>query len=457
MSESSGSQASHGRRLALGLLLLATLAAAGSAARADGAPPASTPPGPDDARGYKAPPHERGEGALLVPRLLLLPVRAGMQLAMIPVKAAAGALSPTGVFDRMARAHERGTYLIPVALVDPSFGANLGLRAGQRSPFDRQGVVTCRAAVGGTQRMVFSLTLRSRDAHLLPYRAGWSYKLMAKYERLPDKHFCGLGNLSRRIDLAYYTLRQYLFLGALRYAPAPWMACDLTAAVHRNQVDAAAYPEEGRKSIELGFDEGTAPGLYVDPQNIQGEVALTLDRRDSRGAPHQGWKAEGFFGYAKGTGPDAVNFVHYGVEGQGFLPLARSHTLLLRVAGEEVRTNGTSPIKLTERPSLGGRSTLRGYLADRFTDNASAFGSAEYRYRLSPLITACAFVDVGKVMPRLLDIDASDLHRSFGAGLDFARADQFYFRLLGARSDEDFVFTATLEPVFDRQDRRERR
>jgi len=455
MAGRSGNPAVRAARAAVWLVLLLAAGALAAGVEADTGKPAE----PDGARGYAVPPKPAGESALLVPRLLLLPARAAIQVGTYPVKAASGVLSSTGIFDRMARAHERGTYLIPVPCVDPSLGVNFGLRAGHGSPFDPHGIMTYRAAYGGTKEQLYSLTVRSRDAELLPYGDGWSYKLMAKYEVLPQKRYFGIGNLSRRADLSYYTMEQYLFLGTLRYAPSRWMACDLTVAVHRNQLGPGSYLDADEKSLERGFPlETLAPGFWVDPQNMQGEVALNLDRRDSRGQPHVGWAAEGFVGYALGTGPDEVDFVRYGGDLQGYLPLARAQTLALRAAGEEARpSDETRHIKLTELPSLGGRSTLRGYLPDRFIDNASMLGSAEYRYRLSPLITACCFADFGKVMPRLLDFDFNDLHRSFGASLDFARSDQFYFRLLGARSDEDWVFTATLEPAFDRQDRRERR
>jgi outer membrane protein assembly factor BamA len=390
---------------------------------------------------------------------LLLPVRAAILAGTYPLKAASGPLSSSGIFDRMAQAHERGRYLVPVAFVDPSFGLNVGWRAGHGSPFDPNGIFTYRVAYGGTKEQVYTFTIRSRDTELLPYREGWTYRLMAKYAISPRKHYFGIGNLSQRNDLTYYTLEQYLYLGTLRYATSRWMACDLTLAAHRNQLRPGSYLDDDEKSLEEGFPlEPLAPGFYIDPQNIQGEIALNLDGRDSRGQPHAGGAAEGYVGYAIGTGPDEVDFVRYGLDAQGYLPLARSHTLAVRVAGEEARTSDDAdPIKLTELPGLGGRSTLRGYLTDRFMDNASALGSAEYRYRLSPLVTTSFFADFGKVMPRLLDFDFNDLHRSFGAGLDFARSDQFYFRVLGARSDEDWIFTATLESAFDRQDRRERR
>ena len=114
---------------------------------------------------------------------------------------------------------------------------------------------------------------------------------------------------------------------------------------------------------------------------------------------------------------------------QLFHPLARRHILAARFAGEEARTGSTEPIKITELPSLGGANTLRGYLSDRYIGNAAALATLEYRYRLSRIVEATAFADFGKVMPRLLDFDFTDIHRSWGAGFRFASADWMYLRL----------------------------
>jgi hypothetical protein len=399
-----------------------------------------------------------------VARIALFPVRAAVQLGTFPLRTIGGALSSTGWLQRMARGYAHDRYLVPVAGVDPSPGRNFGLRAGHGSFFDRDGCVTYRLAFGGTKEQLYAVTLRSRDAELTPYRSGWSYRLTAKYEIIPDKTYFGLGNASDRDSLAYYTRERYLLLASLRYALTSWVRWDFTAALQRSQIDRAAYLDSDERSIEEVFSsESEAPGMREDPQNIQGEMALILDRRDSRGHPHCGWKAEGFFGYAHGTGGDGVSFVRYGGEAQGYVPLGARHGIAVHAAGEETRTNETDaagsevPIKLTELPSLGGRSTLRGYLNDRFIDNAAVFWTGEYRYRLSDIAEFCAFADFGRVLPRLLDFDFNDLHRSFGAGLRFASDTEFYFTLQVARSDEDVVLTGTLEPIFDRVDRRERR
>ncbi len=420
---------------------------------------------PNGARGYSIPPAEASHTSLLLPRALLAPARLALYAGTLPVRAIGGLLAPSGIVDRLARAHARERYFVPVAFVDPSLALNAGFRAAHGNPLDPLGCISYRAAIGGTKKQLYSLTIRSRDVELTPYREGWSYKLLARYEIIPDKHYFGIGNTSRRNDLTYYTRERYLFLGTFRYAQTRSLRWDLTLALHRDQIEPAAYAVEGHKSIERGFPwESSAPGLWIDPQNIQGELALILDHRDVRGQPHAGWKAEGFCGYARGTGGDGIDFVHYGGEGHAYLPLAVRHVLALRLAAEEARTSetdartgATARIKLTELPALGGRTTLRGYLTDRFIDNGSVLATAEYRYAVSPLVEACLFADFGKVLPRLLDFDFTAIHRSFGAGLNLGNDDLFYFRMALARSDEDIIFTATLEPVFDRVDRRERR
>ena len=154
---------------------------------------------------------------------------------------------------------------------------------------------------------------------------------------------------------------------------------------------------------------------------------------------------------------DGVNYIRYGGEFTSYLPLKNLGTMVLRFAGEEARSSDPDPIKFSELIHLGGRSTLRGYAEDRFMENAAVLGNAEYRLPLTPYIEACCFADFGKVMSRLLDFNADDIHRSFGAGLRFASTEHFFCRAYGAFSDENYVINFTLESAFDREDRRERR
>ncbi|MCK4303896.1 MAG: BamA/TamA family outer membrane protein [Candidatus Eisenbacteria sp.] len=410
---------------------------------------------PGGARGYEvASPRAGEQSARVIRQIVLFPARATIHVATLPVSVLTGWMSPAGLIDRAARGFRNDKYLIPVAFVDPDLGVNAGFRAGHLNPLHRGSCVTYRAAWGGTKDYVFAVTLRSRK----PYKLGWSYRLTGKCEIIPDRNYFGIGNLTTRDHWTHYTQERYLLLAKLGWAPTRWMRWDFAMSTHRNQISRAAYLEEGQNSIEdIWHSESIAPGLWLDPQNYWGETALTLDWRNCPGRPTSGLWGEAFFGWAKGTGDDSIDYARYGGEVQGYIPLGGQRVFVLRLSGEEARTAYADPIKFTELPSLGGRSTLRGYLEDRFMDNAAILATAEYRYRIAPFAEACLFADFGKVMFRLLDFDFDDVHRSWGGGLRFATSERFLFRTQVAGSDEDIVCWVTLESAFDREDRRNRR
>jgi hypothetical protein len=102
-------------------------------------------------------------------------------------------------------------------------------------------------------------------------------------------------------------------------------------------------------------------------------------------------------------------------------------------------------------------------LEDRFIDQAAVLGSIEYRYVYAPAGEISLFFDIGEAVPKLTDpasplrMNFEGLHSSYGAGLRFAVRDGFFARGGIAVSSEDVVLIATLEPEFDREDRRLRR
>jgi len=422
-------------------------------------------PAPNGARGFLQEPGEGSQAGLLVPRVLFFPARVALQAATLPVRFAGSLLSPTGFPQDWTRAVDcERPYFVPLLGVDPTIGATAAVRLGHDNPYDPNGCVTYRLSYGGIGEQIYSLTLRSRDPYLPPYQDGWSYRLLARYEVMSDRHYFGRGNVSRHKDRTLYTQERYLALASLCYAPSDWMRWDFSLSAHRRQIRPARDLDDGERSIEQLFpNEHLAPGLILDPQNIQGEIALTLDGRDERARPTRGAKSELFFAYAHGTGPDIVDFVWYGGELQYYHTIAPRHVLATRISAEEARTGtqtatGTYlPVKFTELPSLGGPTTLRGYERDRFMDNGATLATIEYRYQVSPLVEATVFADFGKVLPRLLDFDFQAIHRSWGAGLRIATNEWMLIRLQAAASDEDTIVYASLDSAFDRPDRRERR
>ena len=435
----------------IGMILAGLLSFAPGAGAGSTDPP--DPADPGGARGYrKAPSTGSDAAARALPQLLLLPARIALNVVTYPVRVLGGAISGSGVVDHIAYGMADHRYFLPVAGVDPSFGRNAGFHAAHHSSFDRGGYIHYRAAWGGTKEHLYAIRFASRQ----PFKVGWTYNFLAKYEIIPDKHYFGLGNISRYEDRTFYTDERYLFLGKIGYSPVRGLRWDLTYGIDRHQIEHAAYITLGEFSIEHKFpSEAAAPGLHIDPQDYWGEIALTFDQRNSPWKPTAGWLLEGFFGYSMGAGSDDLDYVRYGGEGHAFLPLGNGRVLALRGSAEEARS-ADGEIKFNERPSLGGPTTLRGYLKDRFRDNAAVLATAEYRYPIAPFVEGTIFADFGKVMFRILDFDMTDIHRSWGMGLRLATHEHFLFHVHGAYCDENYVITASIESAFNRTDRRDR-
>ena len=99
-------------------------------------------------------------------------------------------------------------------------------------------------------------------------------------------------------------------------------------------------------------------------------------------------------------------------------------------------------------PSLGGASTLRGYIANRFTDNSAWHAVAEYRFwviprgvRLTRTIRIerfglAVFGELGTVASSLGDLPEARVHASYGVGLRISLERLAVFRVDVGFSDE---------------------
>ena len=115
-------------------------------------------------------------------------------------------------------------------------------------------------------------------------------------------------------------------------------------------------------------------------------------------------------------------------------------------------TSGVLPFYVL--PTLGGRDTLRGYIAGRWRDRSSWYASAEYRFWVLPRgipitrnvrierVGFAAFYDVGAVAPRWQDIFSSTVSQSYGFGVRIGLERAAVFRLDVGFSPEDINFVA---------------
>lgn len=116
-------------------------------------------------------------------------------------------------------------------------------------------------------------------------------------------------------------------------------------------------------------------------------------------------------------------------------------------------TSGTVPFYLL--PTLGGRNTLRGYIAGRWRDRSAWHGSAEYRFWVIPRgipitrnirierVGLAAFYDIGAVAPSWTSIFSSKVSQSYGFGARIGLERAAIFRLDLGFSREDINFIAS--------------
>jgi len=105
-------------------------------------------------------------------------------------------------------------------------------------------------------------------------------------------------------------------------------------------------------------------------------------------------------------------------------------------------------------PFLGGREGLRGYIAGRFRDRASWYGSAEYRFWVLQRgfgigktfrierVGLAAFYGIGSVAENFGGLFESRLLHSYGFGVIFSIERLFPFRMDFGFSSEGFQITA---------------
>ena len=106
-------------------------------------------------------------------------------------------------------------------------------------------------------------------------------------------------------------------------------------------------------------------------------------------------------------------------------------------------------------PTLGGRNTLRGYIANRFTDKAAWHASGEYRFWFIPRgfgitnsirierVGAALFYDIGTVEDNLHDLWSAKVHDSYGVSLRVSLERTALFRVDLGFSDEGTNFVIT--------------
>jgi hypothetical protein len=281
------------------------------------------------------------------------------------------------------------------------------------------------------------------------------------YEKSLTRRFFGLGPDSRERDETSYT-DEVIDLGArselaLPRAGGDWIASVGVRGEHHNLAPGRV---SGRPTTDDVFPELFAAGDGVASLTLS--AGLRYDTRDSQHQPYAGWQVGVFVDAPvwQSTGDAGAVFT-------GFGNVAFRLPPLLHRGGDQREENpptDTLALGLTvqasagdmpfyELPSLGGADTLRGYIANRFTDNSAWHAVAEYRFWVIPRgfaltdlirierIGMALFYEAGTVADSLDKLPETRVHTSYGVGFRFSLERTAVFRADVGFSKEDVNVT----------------
>jgi Omp85 superfamily domain len=242
--------------------------------------------------------------------------------------------------------------------------------------------------------------------------------------------------------------------------PQPGSDWVLTLGVRGEHHNLAPGRVSGVPTTDQAFPDQFAAGDGLDSMTVS--AGLRYDSRDSQHQPYRGWRV--------GIGVDAPVWQSTGNPGAVYgLYASVSFPLppLFHSGGDPKEENpptdslalgafvqgSTGDLAFYDLPSLGGTHTLRGYIANRFTDNAAWHASAEYRFWVVPRgfavtrtirierIGLALFGDIGTVADSLGDLPSARVHTSYGVGLRVGLERTALFRADFGFSGEGLNFT----------------
>jgi hypothetical protein len=410
-----------------------------------------------------------------IPRVIFFVPRWTFWLAMQPLRFVAWGYEKTQAQLKGALFSVDQVYgIYPVAGYSTDYGVSLGARFVHRNLFGRKERLKLSADFGGEFRQGYAIQVSSGERVAKRFSAS----LELRYQRRPGERFFGIGNEDEismvpstpidpqmsdaaigsrfREDIVRVTTHlDTLLVGNLTLrATGAWAKRDFA---NPDDGIGAEIVDRYDTSRLIGFDTGVN-NLYVEAELIYDSrrqtnkyIAAVMDAT--------GWYASLYTGRAKGLGDDTTDFMRYGGEVQRLIDLyAGSRVLTLRamvdgVGGTDGRTDGK--ISFIDLPRLGGPDFLRGYPRDRFRVKTVALLTAEYGWDLGNYFGGYLFVDAGRALHEIGDInELRSYHTGFGGGVEMRTYNSFLFRAqLAASRSGDVFFELALSPAFGRRER----
>ncbi len=175
----------------------------------------------------------------------------------------------------------------------------------------------------------------------------------------------------------------------------------------------------------------------MQPRYGRADLFVEADTRDAPGYPTRGGLyrlGSAMFHDVDGSGQ---SFRRVDADATHYLPvIGGKWTVALRGRLALSQTGGGNEVPFYLMPTLGGRSTLRGYSDFRFRDRHAAFISVESRWPVFPMVDAAVFADAGRVAPAVADSWGGRPEHDYGVGLRFHTASRSFARFDVAKGRE---------------------
>jgi hypothetical protein len=350
---------------------------------------------------------------------------------------------------------------LPIFYYGVSTGWNYGARLQwvdyQRRPYRYKMILHLLRSTEGKIEYIYRMRVPRISG------TGFGLRLLASTERQIRARYYGEGNGSvyhkpyvdpgspEYIDKNYYmyALEEPRFIfSLLRQLYGP-VLMSVGFGVERTQVSA-----RGARSF---YREVGTPDNVVDGVTGFASATLEWDSRDDENVPQRGayheWSYESSRNSLFGLFFQRIDFARYTFTDARHWPLSERANLAHRTTFEVL--DGTVPLYAYGElggsrrvKGLGGSETLRGFDAQRFTDDVRFFTNTELRYRLHSHWSfkqylewhGVLFGDTGRVWPRLGDVGLSGPHMTAGAGLRCYWNNDFVIRLdLGFSREQVYV------------------
>ena len=268
-----------------------------------------------------------------------------------------------------------------------------------------------------------------------------------RYRNFPRQLYFGPGADSSKGDRSDFRLEEVFYGGAFRYRASSWLRGELDLGLL--QVNTGPGTDPGAGPIGSVFDDGTAPGLVLQPDFLRTRAILTLDFRDQPENTHSGGALDLSWSRHSQVDGAEYQFSGYAVQARQYLPLgSRQRVLALRFLASATCPDRGSRVPFYFQPTLGSPHVMRAVEDQRFRDRRLIYLSAEYRWEAAPALELALFYDAGKVFRNRSGFNLTGLRKNLGFGFRVKSRDRVLFRVDVARGREDTRIRVTVGPAF---------